>query len=447
MEFSYFTRKKDLKEIEGREFDVLVVGCGIAGAGIASILSTNQLKVLLIDKADFASGTSSNSSKLIHGGLRYLGQGHVLLTWELLRERNYLLNHLDFVRRLRFDILVDESSWSKGSLYLGLFLYNLLGGTPTLPRFRRDGYSYPGYKGRFTYEDASTDDALLVIHNVVSSVMQGATAINYLEAVEFQETPDGIRTTLIDRFEDGKYSVRSKVVVNASGPWVNEIYGLYASNRIDNLRLSKGSHLIVRKEKFHSENAVAFRSHLDRRQMFIIPKGEVVIVGTTDRFIESPESWEIDEDESEYILESLKRLVPSISREDVIGSYSGIRPLYGKGDDPGRVTRDFHVDVSGRMLTIMGVKITNYRSASRKISRRVGKMLGIKLNVRGLPKIIYRRGGEDLLTAAINNECALTADDVLRRRLGVYYSTIDQGRSMRKEIEERLGSYLRRNDG
>ncbi len=444
MEFSYLTRKNELEKLDGESFDVVIVGGGIVGAGIANLLSANRLKILLIDKSDFASGTSSNSSKLIHGGLRYLSQGHLLLTRQLLKERNYLLKNLDIVRKLSFDILVDESSWKKSSLYFGLFLYNLLGGSWRMPHFQKDGYSYPGYQGRFSYEDASTNDALLVVYNVVSAVMGGAIAINYLEATGFKETTDGVETILVNRFGDGTYRVRSKIVVNASGPWINAIYGHYTSKNIENLRLSKGSHLILRSEKFNIDRAIAFRSHLDRRQMFIIPKGEVVIVGTTDMFINSPDSSEISREERNYILDSVRKIFPSLQEQDVVGSYSGVRPLYGAGDDPGKVTRDFHIELTGKMISIMGVKITDYRRATRMISKQIGTVLNRELVLRENPKVLYKRGNLDPIRAAIMQECALTVDDVVRRRLGYYYESVDQGSSRKEEISRMLSEVLGR---
>lgn len=442
MDFSYFTRKRELEGLNGNNYDVVIVGGGIAGAGIASILSTNGLKVFLVDKGDFGSGTSSNSSKLIHGGLRYLGQGHLLLTRELLKERNYLLENLDIVKKMQFNVLVDENSWSKTSLYLGLFLYNLLGGSFRLPRFQRNRFSYPGYHGYFSYDDASTDDALLVIYNIVSSVMQGASALNYLEATKFTDKDDHIETILNDKFDSGTYAVSSKIVVNAAGPWANLAYENYTRKKIENLRLSRGSHLLIRNDKLNLKDAIVFISHLDRRQMFVIPRGSILIVGTTDEFVDKPDSPELRGEEREYIVNSVRTIFPSISNEDVVGSYSGIRPLYGKGNDPGRVTRDFHVDVTGKMITIMGVKITNYRNASRKISRQIGKFLHTNLVVDGLPEIVYRRENQDPLESALKQECALTVEDIIRRRLGYFYSTEDQGRSHRDFISEKIHDFM-----
>lgn len=442
MEFSYFTRKKDLEDLESKQFDVLVVGGGIAGAGIANLLASNNLKVLLVEKGDFASGTSSNSSKLIHGGIRYLAQGHLFLTRELLKERDYLLKNSGIVEELKFDILIDKYSWSRTSLYFGIFLYNLLAGRLKIPTFKRGKFQYPGAKGHFEYTDAVTDDALLVVYNIVTSVMKGGVAINYAEVTGLEDTGDGVKATIRDRFESGEYLVESKLVINASGPWAGKIFKKYVKEEISNFKLSKGTHLIFRKRGIDLKNAIAFKSHIDGRQMFVIPRGEVIICGTTDEFVESPDELEVKEDEREYILYSVKRILKELNENEIIGEYTGVRPLYGFGSTPGSVTRDFYLKVNGKMITVMGVKITNYRNAAKKIAVDVGNLLGKRLETRDLPQIIYRRSGEEPLAIAVKNECALTADDVIRRRLGYYYFKEDQGRSKENAIKERLKDYL-----
>ncbi len=438
MEFSYQTRKKDLQTLNGRYFDVAIIGGGIAGSGVASVLSANGLSVLLIEKSDFASGTSSNSSKLIHGGIRYLGQGHVLLTRELLRERNYLMKNTDIVKGTDFDILIDEKSWKRSTISIGLFLYNLMGHDYHLPKFRKGKYSYSGFRGYFTYMDAVTDDALLVIYNVITARMLGAVAINYLQAKSIAEENGLLKLDMADTLESGNYSAKAKVIVNATGPWIGELFSKYVGKKMENFKLSKGVHLILKAEKFPYKNAIAFKSDIDGRQMFIIPRGETVIAGTTDDFVTSPDEWDVKEGEKQYILESVRRVFNNISEEDIVGSYSGIRPLYGRGDDPGRVTRDFHIEVSGKMVSVMGVKITNYRNASRKVAREVGHLLGKTVSTNELPQILYRRENGNEIEIALKNECALTVEDVIRRRLGYFYFTADQGKSKIGEIENAI---------
>ncbi|MGC8644898.1 MAG: glycerol-3-phosphate dehydrogenase/oxidase [Thermoplasmata archaeon] len=440
MEFSYFTRKRELETLDGKEFDAIILGGGIAGAGIAGVLSANGLEVLIVDRGDFGSGTSSNSSKLIHGGLRYLAQGHVLLTRELLRERNYLMENVDIVRKMDFDILIDDNSWSRSSIFIGLFLYNLLGGKPGFPRFSRGKYSYKGFSGYFSYIDAITDDALLVAYNVVSAVMNGTTALNYVSAERISDSDGRVEVLLKDVLGGRNYSVKGGILINATGSWINEVYERYTGKRIEGLKLSRGVHLIL-KNKGNVANAIAFRSHVDGRQMFIIPRGQVLIAGTTDDFTNEPWDDHVEESEREYIFKSISRILVDIRREDVIGEYVGVRPLYGRGTDPGRVTRDFHVDVTGRMVSVMGVKITNYRNASRKVSKKIGRLIGREIRTYGLPVISYRRGNGDPIDAAIRQECAITVEDVIRRRTGAFYFTIDQGRSIEEDVKRKISEF------
>lgn len=448
MEFSYRTRKKDLETLNGRYFDVVIIGGGIAGAGTASVLSANGISVLLIDKGDFSSGTSSNSSKLIHGGIRYLGQGHVLLTRELLAERNYLMKNTDIVKETDFDILIDENSWRRSTISLGLLLYNIMGHDYHLPVFKKGKYDYEGFRGYFTYMDAVTDDALLVIYNVVTARMLGAVTLNYVEATDIKEDNGMIRVIMKDNINGGGYSAVAKVIVNATGPWINDIFKRYGLDTLKNFKLSKGVHLIFKADKFPYRNAVAFKSAVDGRQMFIIPRGETVIAGTTDDFVTGPDEWDVKEHEKKYILESVRRVFTKIGEEDVIGSYTGIRPLYGKGDDPGRVTRDFHIEITGKMVSVMGVKITNYRNASRKVANKVGKLLGKNISTNNLPQILYRRHvSKDEIEIAVNEECALTPDDVIRRRLGYFYFKVDQGKSQIGKIEEAINKVKGVNKG
>ncbi|MEM0130117.1 MAG: FAD-dependent oxidoreductase [Thermoplasmatales archaeon] len=444
MEFSYFTRKQILDTLDGKEFDVLIIGGGITGAGVAGVLASNDLRVLLVEKGDFGSGTSSNSSKLIHGGLRYLAQGHLLLTRELLLERNYLLKNVEIVKSMNFDILIDSFSWSRLSISSGLLLYNVLGGIHQIPRFHGGKYDYDGYRGYFSYMDGLTDDALLVIYNVVSAVMNGASALNYVSVQDFRNEEEGVLVNLRDSLDGRSYSVRTNAVVNATGPWVNEVHEKYAQKKIENLRLSRGVHLILNNKRLNIQNAIAFRSHIDKRQMFLIPRGEVVIAGTTDDFTDRPWDDHIEDKEREYIFSSVSRIIRELKKDDVVGEYVGVRPLYGSGNDPGRVTRDFHLVREKRMISVMGVKITNYRNASRKVAAKVGDVIGLKIKTSGLPVISYRRNCADAIECAIKQECAITTEDVIRRRIGAFYFTVDRGRSLEETVNKKIMEFRTR---
>lgn len=421
VEFSHRTREKDIAGLDGRRFKCVIIGGGIVGAGLANLLSHNGIETLLVDKGDFASGTSSGSSKLIHGGIRYLAQGHLKLTRDLLRERNYLMENTDIVKRLDFDILVDEYSWSPSYIRLGLFLYSILGGEAKIPRMVRNSGKYAGgVKGYFPYFDGMTDDSMLVMSNVVSAHNRGATCLNYLEAKKIRDSGDGsVKIGLEDRVGKNRPEVSADIVINCGGPWVNRILGLYREGEEIPMKLSKGVHLIIDRGKLPAERAVTFRSHIDRRQMFVIPREHVCIIGTTESLVNSPDSFSISDDDEDYIVKSVARLYPGLSRDDVIGRYCGIRPLVGKGSNPDRISRDFLLFEHGNMISVAGVKLTDFRQSSRKIARKISSVTGWKIRRDNLPVIDYHRGASaDRFIEMVENECVIFPSDATRRRDG-----------------------------
>lgn len=442
IDLSFKTREKWLKTLNGKYFDVCVIGGGIAGAGIANLLSANGISVLLTDKGDFASGTSSYSSKLIHGGIRYLQQGHILLTRELLKERNYLVKNTDFVKESEFHILIDDYSWNPFTIRFGLFIYELIGGKIKIPRMKNNKYGYEGFKGYFSYTDALTDDAYLTVTNIVSAAMNKAMVLNYSEVTSFNEIENGtVEVSIKDKVHGINAKAVCKVIINATGPWVNEIYKKYSGKEIKNLKLSKGSHLIISK-KDEISNPIAFKSHIDRRQMFVIPRDETMIVGTTDKFVNSPDEFSIDDEDMNYIYDSAKRIIPNLDENDILRGYAGIRPLYGRGDSPGRVTRDFHIEMDGKMISIMGVKITNYRNASRNAVPYIRKIFGRNISTKGLPQILYQRPmNVDVLYNIIKYEMPVYPEDILMRRLGLFFFKRDGGKSMENIIASKLKSF------
>lgn len=417
-DFSYITRKQELEKLDGTDVEFTIIGGGITGSGVASILAQNGISPVLLERADFASGTSSGSSKLIHGGLRYLAQGHLMLTRHLLKERNYLLKKVSFVKRLSFDILIDAYSWSRKEVRFGLFLYGLLGGNLRIPRMKRNSGKYPeSVKGYFEYHDAYATDSVLVIHNIVSAVRHGAMCFNYTDASEFTKEGEYYRIKLVDRTSGREYSIRSRYIINCAGPWVKEVADSLGARSHGVFRLSKGVHLIFRKEDVPVQNAIAFRSKIDGRQMFVIPAGKVTIVGTTDTFVESPDDFSVTDEDIKYIVESTARLFPEISGNRILTSFAGIRPLFGTGDNPGEISRDFYISRDGNTVSVFGGKLTDYRNVARKVAKVISSVSGKSLKTSGLPLIDYRRpdavSGFDYY---IDNECALTPEDIYRRR-------------------------------
>lgn len=416
--FSFLTRGEFLEGINGREVDFTVIGGGITGAGIANILAQNGLEPVLLESSDFASGTSSGSSKLIHGGLRYLAQGHLLLTRHLLKERNYLQKHVDFVQKLDFDILIDRYSWSSGKIRFGLFLYSILGGGFRIPKFKRNEGEYPpDVKGYFRYHDAYAVDSVLVMYNIVSSVNHGARCINYAAATSIVREGEFYRIEVRDMLSDHTYSFKSRYIINCAGPWVKTVADMLKVESEGIFRLSKGVHLIFRKSDVPVNRAIAFKSHIDGRQMFFIPAGKVTIVGTTDTFTDRPDDFSVNEEDIDYIIRSSERLFTGVSRKNITASYAGIRPLFGTGDTPGDISRDFFILRSYNTISVFGGKLTDYRNVARKVATLVSKMSGKSMKIRGLPAIDYKRPARlKNPEYFIEEECALTPEDVYRRR-------------------------------
>lgn len=417
-EFSYRTREKCVESIDNEVRDVAIIGGGITGSGIASLLAQNNISNTLLEMNDFASGTSSGSSKLIHGGLRYLAQGHLILTRHLLKERNYLLRSVNFVKKLDFDIIIDSHSWSGTEIRLGLFLYSLLGGGFKIPRMIRNKGTYPKeVKGYFRYHDAFTSDSELVIHNIVSAVRYGSECLNYARFTGMKKEGALSRIFFADSTTGKEHSFLARYIINCAGPWVREVADSLGVPQHGVFRLSKGVHLIFRKEDAPVKNAIAFRTHIDRRQMFIIPAGKVTIVGTTDTFTDRPDDFSVTSEDIDYIIKSSSRLLPKISEDKILASYAGIRPLFGSGKSPGEISRDFYIDVSGNVISVFGGKLTDYRNVARKAGKILAGISHMKIKTGGLPVIDYRRPkkikGYDYF---IDSECAMTPEDVYRRR-------------------------------
>lgn len=441
-EFSLRTRQESIPASTGKIFDFFIVGGGINGAGICNLISANGRSVFLSDKGDFAAGTSSGSSKLIHGGLRYLANFEFREVRNLLKERNYLLKNVDFVKPLDFSVLVDEYSWRKVTLRLGLFLYNLLGGKLKIPKYHRNSGEFPkGIRGYFSYLDSATDDAFLVISNIVTSQMQGAVCVNYSMVNAIRRSGEIWEVSLEDLTTGRSFTIRSKVLINAAGPWAGDILTMLNGQRDGRFKLSKGIHIVVPSSLYGRSSAVVFRSHIDRRQMFIIPRGEVTHIGTTDTFTESSEDWKCLEDEIDYVVKSAARIIPELNRDHVINCFTGIRPLYGGGEDPGSVTRKSEISWKDGVLSILGGKITDFRITARHVAKLLNSHCGSNLHMDGLPEIKYHRDSSDIIDQAIMRECAVTVEDILRRRTGSRVFSLDLGRSIEKTAESRLQSF------
>jgi glycerol-3-phosphate dehydrogenase len=357
--------------------DLLVVGGGINGAGIARDAAGRGLSVTLVEKDDLASATSSWSSKLIHGGLRYLEQYEFRLVREALQEREVLLKlapHI--IRPLLFVLPHDRGMRPVWMIKAGLFLYDHLGGPITLPRSKAVAFPHleysAGLKGEyrsgFVYSDCRVDDSRLTVLNAASAREKGARVLTRTR-FEGARRADGAWEATIVHANGGRETVHARAIVNAAGPWVMDVLGDIADEKVrGGVRLVKGSHIIV--PKVHSQGHAYILQNPDRRVIFVIPyERDFSLIGTTDVAVPSLEGADrISGEETQYLLDAVNRfLAKPLTASDIVSSYAGVRPLYDDGsDNPSEVTRDYvlRVDHHGHgapLLTVFGGKITTYR--------------------------------------------------------------------------------------
>lgn len=371
-------------------FDLAVIGGGINGCGIARDAAGRGLRVILAEAGDLAQATSSASTKLFHGGLRYLEYYEFRLVREALAERETLLRAMPHISRpLRFVLPHHEGLRPRWLLRLGLFIYDHLGGRHILPAtrsldLRSDPAGAPlrkGYVRGFEYSDCWVDDARLVVLNAMGAREKGAEVLTRTPCVSARRDGGAWTAELRDERTGQVRTVRAKVIVNAAGPWVTDFIGRVAgSNSTRNVRLVKGSHIIVPKF-WEGRQAYLVQNH-DKRVIFINPyEGDLALVGTTDVGYEGrPEDVAADETEIEYLIAAVNRYFKEkLRREDVVTSFSGVRPLFddGKGN-PSAVTRDyvFDLDETGGapLLNIFGGKITTFRELAERGMHRLAKV-------------------------------------------------------------------------
>jgi glycerol-3-phosphate dehydrogenase len=383
--------------------DLLVIGGGITGAGVALDAALQGWRVGLIDKGDFASATSSSSSKLVHGGLRYLEHGNFHLVYEALHERRRLLvNAPHLVRRLRFVIpFYAGSRITPWKWRLGLALYDLLAGKGTIRRssllskdqVSRDvpGLTRHGLLGGAAYHDAQMDDARLCLEVIRTAAREGATAANYVEAVGFAHEAGrlaGVRA--VDRLSGTEMVIRARQVLNATGPWVDALRHLAGDNGQSMVFHTKGVHLICPPSGLTS--ALLLLHPDDGRVFFIIPwEGErdssggwrtppKTLIGTTDTpWAGPPRALNATGEDIDYLLRGHNHYrMPRWSEADILGTFAGLRPLLrGKPKDPSAVSREYRIFTSpSGLMSVAGGKYTTYRKMAEEIARAVARRLG-----------------------------------------------------------------------
>lgn len=367
---------------EPRNIDLFVIGGGINGAGIARDAAGRGLSVVLCEKDDLAQGTSSRSGKLVHGGLRYLEYYEFRLVREALIEREVLMNAAPhIIWPMRFVLPHSPEDRPAWLVRLGLFLYDNLEGRKKLPGTRtlnlhRDPEGAPimdQFKRGFEYSDCWVDDARLVVLNAVDAAAHGATVLTRSPCVSARRD-NGAWTVATKNSISGEEQVfRARALVNAAGPWVTDVIQRVAgANSSRNVRLVKGSHIIVPKF-WEGANAYLVQNH-DKRVIFINPyEGDKALIGTTDiPYDGRAEDVTASESEIEYLIAAVNRYFKEkLRREDVLETFSGVRPLFddGKGN-PSAVTRDYVFDLEesagAPLLNVFGGKITTFRELAER---------------------------------------------------------------------------------
>ncbi len=392
--FSHQTRAVALSSMAAEPVDVLVIGGGITGAGIARDAALRGFRVALVDKGDFGAGTSSHSSRLIHGGLRYLEQRGFRLVFEASRERRVLLRiapHL--VRPLPFLFPVYRGARVPGwKLRAGMWLYDVLAAFRNVKSHRwlstkqvrraEPALKDRGLTGAALYWDAQTDDARLVLATMRSAARAGALVANYAEVTSLL-TPDGrVRGAAVRDVLSGETrTVRALIVVNAGGPWVDGLRRMDDPAAPPLLRATKGAHVAVPRRRIGHERAITLFSAIDGRVMFVLPWGDLSYIGTTDTDADaSPDTVRVTADDVTYLLRSANAAFPNahLAANDVVSVWVGLRPLLRQDQaaSPSQVSREHRIVESAQgLITIAGGKLTTYRVMARDVADRVAARL------------------------------------------------------------------------
>jgi glycerol-3-phosphate dehydrogenase len=365
--------------------DVFIIGGGINGAGIARDAAGRGLNVVLCEKDDLAQGTSSRSGKLVHGGLRYLEYYEFRLVREALIEREVLLNAAPhIIWPMRFVLPHSPDDRPAWLVRLGLFLYDNLGGRKKLPGTRvldlrrnpegaalKDGYT----KG-FEYSDCWVDDSRLVVLNAVDAAQNGAQILTRTACTSARR--NGATWDITVQGPEGQRAFSARTLVNAAGPWVTDVIGRVAgTNSKRGVRLVKGSHIVT--SKFWEGPQAYLVQNTDKRVIFINPyEGDKALIGTTDiAYDGAPEAVTVDQSEVDYLLAAVNRYFrQELTQNDVVQSFSGVRPLYDDGaGNPSAVTRDYVFDLEALggapLLNVFGGKITTFRKLAEHAMQKI----------------------------------------------------------------------------
>lgn len=432
-------RREKLRRLRDEAFDLLIVGGGINGAGIAREAALRGMRTALVDKGDFASGTSSRSSKLIHGGFRYLETGDFALVLEASRERDLLRKKLapHLVHPLRFFFPAYRGGpVGRLKLRAGLTLYDLLAAFRNIERHRmlsaaaaRDlepALLTEGLRGAALYHDCWTDDSRLVLDTVIGAEQAGAVCLNYVAVEAFEKVDGRLRGARLRDLEGegGGVSVASRAIVNAGGPWLDRLRALDDPAAEPVLRPTKGVHLVVERDRLGNRNAIVLTAVRDARILFVIPWEDHTLVGTTDTdYAGSPDEVAADSSDVDYLLETANHYFPraDLRERDVLATFAGLRPLIGSepGEAPSEVSREESLfESASGLISLGGGKLTTYRRVAVKVVDRVARALRARFGA-----AFAEHSGTDLLPLPGAEPAGPESGGTLAARLYARYGT------------------------
>lgn len=393
--FSQSTRQVVLDGVQTPLWDLIIVGGGITGAGVLRDAATRGMRVLLLEKNDFSSGTSSKSSKLIHGGLRYLKQFHFGLTREACLERNLLArNNPHLVEPLPFLLPIYRGDKDGAMVVnLAMWTYEILSGFRNHKRFKMltaqqclemaPDLKQEGLRSGAFYYDAWVDDSRLVLESIKAGVREGGQALSQVEVTGLRKNAEGQVTGVFARdiLADKNYEISAHVVLNATGTWVDSLRNMDRTGSSQVVRPTKGVHIIVSHSRIRQNPTLAFPAVQDHRLLFSIPQDDVIILGTTDTdFDGNKDEVTATAEDVKYLLDATNHIFPgaNLTEADIISSYAGLRPLIaGPADaDPSSVSREHEIfqDPSG-LISVAGGKLTTYRLMAKELTNLVKKRL------------------------------------------------------------------------
>jgi glycerol-3-phosphate dehydrogenase len=386
---------RDLRALDGRHFDAVIVGGGINGAGVARDAALRGISVCLFEKGDYASGTSSKSTKIAHGGLRYLKHFEFGLVFESQQERHILrrlLPHLVWPQSFCYPVY-DGDPDPLWLVRLGVGVYDLLATFRNVERHRHlspsqalaanPGLKREGLQGAVRYWDDRMDDARICLENVLSAERSGAVCHNYVEVLEVRQEGHGYRTRYRDVVTGAEGAVSSRAVVNCGGPWGDEIARRAGVTDQRKLAPTKGVHIVV--PRLPLDDALVLPVGPDGRIFFVIPWGPHSLIGTTDTPYDGPpEAVDVEVADVEYLLAAAARYLPGqpLSREAIAYAFAGLRPLIAPpkpGVAAGAISRRHRVfeDAPG-FLALLGGKFTTYRRMAEQATDRLSRSLGFR---------------------------------------------------------------------